>query len=592
MIDQKSIITLGAFAFCAYSAHGLMLNEIRTDQPDNPDDEEFVEIKGEPGTSLDDVWFIYIGDHSGEGNYKGSGTIERALDLTGYVIPDDGIFLMIGPAFDGETMGIDPSQVDYVFDGFGNALENSDNVTALLVRGFTEGEILVFDDQLGDAAVDIDDNDDGVPNETLPWSEIIDAVSLVETPDSGDLYYGSTFGGFDIPPTDGGFVASHAYRASDTDMWYAGEYVLFEEDDDGNVIGLNPDAVDSPGTENPIAPPESFEPSIDEINTTFAGIGDVFTVTGENLDLVTSVTVGGAEAFFSIEGANLDVTVPEAAVTGPVEVTNPDGVEDSAGFIVIVDPASLIFSEDFSEGIGDFNLISAASDADWSLSSFADAEYIEINGYSADGPSDDWAISPEIDLSGVGNPFLVMGHRRVFAGPPLEIKVSSTWDGSSNPADASWTDLSVTLAGDGSSELVDSGMIDLSAYTGESVYVAIRYTAQGDRLSDGSALDQIYYFAVGGDVSGWVNTPELGWVYQYGNGWGYHLDLGYVFIATYPWIYQSNFGEFYVLFRSDGVAMWLYNTTLGFVYVAEGQDGWFTAQSRNWEYDNFINPND
>jgi len=589
MIDQKSIITLGALAFSAYAAQGLMLNEMRTDQPDNPDDEEFVEIKGEPGTSLDDVWFIYIGDHSGDGSFKGSGTIERALDLSGYVIPDDGIFLMIGPAFDGVTMGIDPSQVDYVFDGFGNALENSDNVTALLVRGFTEGEILVFDDQLGEAAVDIDDDDDGVPNESLPWSEIIDAVSLVETPDSGELYYGSTFGGFDIPPTDGGFVASHAYRASDTDAWYAGAYVLFEEDADGNVIGLNPEAVDSPGTENPIAPPETQEPSIEEIDTTFAGPGDVFTLTGENLAIVTSVTVGGAEATFTVDGANLLVTVPEAAVTGPVEVTNPDGTDDSGGFIVVVDPASLVFAEDFSDGFGEVSAFSVASDADWFLSSFAEAEYIEINGFGADVASDDWVVTPAIDLSQVTNPFLVMGHRRVFGGPALEVKVSTDWNGEGSPADATWTDLAVTLAGDNTRELTDSGMVDLSAYQGETVYVAVRYTTEGTGPGEG-AIDQIYYMAVGGDLIGWVNTPELGWVYQYGNGWGYHLELGYVFVNTYPWIYQNNFGTFYVVIRIDGIGMWLHNPALGYVYAAQGQNGWFTAEKLDWEYDNFINP--
>lgn len=566
-----------------------MLNEMRTDQPDNPDDEEFVEIKGEPGTSLDNVWFIYIGYHSGEGRFKGSGTIERALNLSGYVIPEDGIFLMIGPSFDGETMGITPDQVDYVFDGFGNALENSDNVTALLVRDFTEGEILVFDDQLGDAAVDIDDDDDGVPNETLPWSEIIDAVSLVETPDSGDIYYGSTFGGFDIPPTDGGFVPSHAYRASDTDAWYAGEYVLFEEDADGNIIGLNPDAVDSPGTENPVAPPETLEPSIDEIDTTFAGVGDTFTVTGDNLDIVTSVTIGGAEADFTVEGADLLVTVTEAAVTGPVEVTNPEGTADSGGFIVVVETAGLVFAEDFSEGFGEISTFSVASDADWFLSSFAEAEYIEINGFGADEASDDWVVTPEIDLSGVGNPFLVMGHRRVFGGPPLEVKISTDWDGTGTPADGTWTDLTVTLAGDDSRELVDSGRVDLSAYAGETAYIAVRYTTEGTGPGEG-AIDQLYYIAVGGDVVGWEQTPELGWVYQYGNGWGYHLDLGFVFIATYPWIYQNNFGDFYVVFRADGVGMWLYNATLGYVYVAQGQNGWFSAQFLDWDYDNFINP--
>jgi hypothetical protein len=589
MIDQKSLVTLGAFAFCAYSAQGLMLNEMRTDQPDNPDDEEFVEIKGTPGESLDGVWFIYIGDHSGDGAFKGSGTIERALDLTGFSIPDDGIFLMIGPGFDGVTMGIDPSQVDYVFDGFGNALENSDNVTALLVRGFTEGEILVFDDQLGENAVDIDDDDDGVPNATLPWTEVIDAVSLVETPDSGDLFYGSVFGGTDIPPTEGGFVASHAYRASDTEEWLAGEYVLFEEDADGNVIGLNPNAVDSPGTVNPLAPPDSFEPSIDDIDTTFAGVGDTFVVTGENLNLVTMVTVGGAAASFLIDGGTLTVTVPEAATTGPVEVTNPDGTDDSAGFIVVVDPASLVFAEDFSGGIGDMSLVSAASDADWELSSFGDAEYIEANGFGADVASDDWAVTPEIDLTSVGNPFLVLGHRRVFGGPALEVLVSSDWDGVGSPATGTWTALTVTLAGDNTRELTDSGMVDLSAYEGETIYVAIRYTTAGTGPGEG-AIDQIYYLAVGGDTAGWELTPELGWVYQYGNGWGFHFDLGFIFTSNYPWLYQSNFADLFVVFRSAGVAMWLYSPTLGYIYLEEGAGGDFSAQNSNWATDNFITP--
>jgi hypothetical protein len=235
------LLPLEAFAL-------LQLNEIRTNQP-GPDDEEFVEIKGAPGTSLDDVWFIYIGDSNG-GVSGGSGVIELAIDLSGLTIPGDGHFLMCGPGFEVGTMGIDPSQVDFVFADFGKALENSDNVTALLVRGFTEGEILVFDHQTGTQVIDIDEDNNGVPNESLPWSEIIDAVSLVETPDSGDQYYGSTFGGFDIPPTDGGFVASHAYRSIYSDAWYAGNFVLFEEDEDGNAIGLHPDAKDTPGAVN------------------------------------------------------------------------------------------------------------------------------------------------------------------------------------------------------------------------------------------------------------------------------------------------------------------------------------------------------
>ena len=89
MYIHKTILTLSAMAFAA-SSHALMLNEIRTNQPGFPDDEEYVEIKGTPGTSLDDVWFLYIGDHSGEGDFKGSGVVEVAISLAGKTIPDDG----------------------------------------------------------------------------------------------------------------------------------------------------------------------------------------------------------------------------------------------------------------------------------------------------------------------------------------------------------------------------------------------------------------------------------------------------------------------------------------------------------------------
>ncbi|NDV61806.1 hypothetical protein G0Q06_05025 [Puniceicoccales bacterium CK1056] len=589
MISRKSIITLGALAFSAYSVQGLVLNEIRTDQPDNPDDEEFVEIKGTPGESLDDVWFIYIGDHSGDGAFKGSGVVERALDLTGYVIPADGIFLMIGPAFDGTTMGIDASQVDYVSDVFGNALENSDNVTAMLVRGWTEGEILVFDDQLGNAAIDIDDDDDGTPNAVLPWTEVIDAVSLVETVNGGEFYYGEAFGGTNLGPDNGGFVPSHAFLTSDTEEWTIGAYVLFEEDSNGNVIGLNPDASDTPGTENPIAPPASFPPSIEGISATFASVGDEVTVTGQNLATATAVTIGGVNASFVVNGDALVVTVPEGAVTGEVTVTNPDDTDDSVGFVVVLDTDSLVFSEDFVNGLGDFQTFSIASNENWEASSFADSSSIEISGFGADEASDDWLVTPVIDLTNVGNAYMVMGHERAFGGPPLQIKVSTDWDGTGTPAGGTWTDISVTLAGDSTFELIDSGIVDLSAYDGETIYIAIRYTSTGTGPGDG-AIDRIHYLAVGGDTGGWAVTAELGLVYEYANGWNYSLDLGFVLPSNYPWIYQANFGFMYVIVRLPGEAMWLYSPTLGFVYVDEGDRGRFYLFDNGWTFDNFINP--
>ena len=71
--------------------------------------------------------------------------------------------------------------------------ENSDNVTHMLVANFT-----------GSLQEDLDFDDDGVFDVT-PWDAIIDSVSLVETPNSGDQYYSSNTVG-----PDGTNVPGHA----------------------------------------------------------------------------------------------------------------------------------------------------------------------------------------------------------------------------------------------------------------------------------------------------------------------------------------------------------------------------------------------
>lgn len=582
-------ITGCAFAFSS-AAQGLVINEMRTDQPGFPDDEEFIELRGEPGTSLDDVWFLYVGDHSGDGATKGSGVIERAFDLTGYTIPDDGHFLMIGSSFDGDSFGIGLDQADYVNGIFGNALENSDNVTAILVRGFTEGEIIAFEDQEGDAAVDIDDNDDGVPNETLPWSETIDAIGLIETPSSGEFYYGEALGFEDIGP-QGEFVPSHIFRGGDDQEWNMGEYVLFEEDDDGNVIGINPEAVDTPGTLNPDSPAPTFPPFISGIDTVFAAPDSTVQITGENLDTVTTVAIGETEVTFTATADTLTFDVPAGTPSGVVSVTNPDGSDSTAGSVVVIDPASLFFSETFPTDLGEFITFSVASNADWSHETFNDASYVSMNGFGADEASDDWLVSPAVDLSTVNNPFLMIGHERDFSGPPLEVLISTDYDGSSLPTTATWTALDIPTAGDDAFALVDSGEYDLSAYAGETVYLAFHYTSDGTEGGDG-ATDRIHYVAFGGEsATGTVEDPNLGTLVYITPDWAQSELLGWVYTAEFPWVYSASQGWMQHIIRNPGVAMWFYGMNNSFVYVDESAQGWFFYwEQDDWAVDNFLNP--
>jgi len=187
----------------------VVINEIRIDQPDT-DNDEYFELLGDPGASLDRLTYLVIGD--GEG---GSGVIEAVVDLNGKNIPASGHFVTSEMSF---SLGTPDLLAGLNF-------ENSDNVTHLLVRDFN-----------GAVRDDLDTDDDGVLDST-PWSEVLDAVALVETVGSGDLIYSETT----IGP-DGTFVPGHALRCPDGGGWQVGGFTLGTDDTPGaaNCSGQAP----------------------------------------------------------------------------------------------------------------------------------------------------------------------------------------------------------------------------------------------------------------------------------------------------------------------------------------------------------------
>lgn len=183
---------------------GIVLNEYRLDQS-GADNDEYIELAGDPGTTLDGLTFISIGDGSG-----GSGVVECAIDLTGQSIASDGYFVMAEATF---TLGTP----DFTVDGTDLNLENSDNVTYLLVRDFTAAR-----------NDDLDADDDGVIDSPAPWSEILDSLAVIETFGSGDLTYSDN----QIGP-DGSFVPAQGYRCSPDGLWTIGDFSSFDFDTPG-----------------------------------------------------------------------------------------------------------------------------------------------------------------------------------------------------------------------------------------------------------------------------------------------------------------------------------------------------------------------
>ena len=109
------------------------------------------------------------------------------VDLSGQSLDANGLFVAAEATF---SLGVADLTTSFDF-------ENSDNVTHLLVRGFT-----------GAVGDDLDTNDDGTL-ESTPWSSIVDSVALIETldiPAAGEQVYSDT----QVGP-DGSFVPGHVF---------------------------------------------------------------------------------------------------------------------------------------------------------------------------------------------------------------------------------------------------------------------------------------------------------------------------------------------------------------------------------------------
>lgn len=194
-IGLSLVVLLGVAA----AANAQLINEIRTDNS-GADTDEYFELSGTPGMSLTGLTYIVIGD-----NTAGTcGVVECVVPLSSYSIQADGLLAVVRAASGMVLTGYDVTNVTAI------AFENSDNVTHMLVSGFT-----------GTLNQDLDTNNDGVLDIT-PWTSVLDCVALVNAAAINcvagvEYVYCST----QVGP-DGTFHPGHVYRCGTS--WLIGPF--------------------------------------------------------------------------------------------------------------------------------------------------------------------------------------------------------------------------------------------------------------------------------------------------------------------------------------------------------------------------------
>ncbi len=146
-----------------------------------------------------------------------------------------------------------------------------------------------------------------------------------------------------------------------------------------------------------------------------------------------------------------------------------------------------ILNEDFSACPPEnWTIYSVNSNKNWECNNGV----MEINGYNGDVASNDWLISPALDLSNTSSAILSFDtwtqYSDNLSDPELKVYYSVNYSGSGNPLNATWNELNYNYPADNSQSWTNSGNIDLSGINSNNLYIAFQYISSGTSAGSSS----------------------------------------------------------------------------------------------------------
>ena len=144
----------------------------------------------------------------------------------------------------------------------------------------------------------------------------------------------------------------------------------------------------------------------------------------------------------------------------------------------------ILSCEDFEDGtLGVWTPVNVLGEQEWEPYTYSNNTFAKMSGYSGGShANEDWLISPQLDLSGEGivEANINFANATKYNGNPLQMLVSTDYDGSSDPNNFSWTDITESATwSSGNYEWVDCS-VTLNDYIGQQIYIAYKYTSTDD----------------------------------------------------------------------------------------------------------------
>lgn len=479
---KKSLFIFFTLSFFAFSvkAQNIWLNEFHYDNI-GTDEGEFIEIVLENAGSYNLADFaitLYNGNNGGSYDTKTldqftAGTVDGDFTIYYYDYPSNGIQ-------NGESDGIAISYQGVLIDGQFLSYEGTLTATDGPANGETSTDIGVSESST-DVGNSLQLSGTGNAYGDFVWQE-----PAPET--EGDLNNDQEFGTYTPDPepseyptafigTPEGMNITLTWTDSGGEQLPAGYLIIGEESSGKNIA---------------YTPPVDGVPVEDDFNWSDGQIAANVDFGVETFTIMVDASTNYNFVIFPYTNAGIYIDYK-------TDGTPPETSALSNNFVIINE-------DEFNLDLGTWSQYSAVGEQMW----FYDPDHgkpagcATMNGYS-DGAveNEDWLISPNIGMTNVADVQLIFMSAYNYNGPALELLVSNDYDGTGNPNDFTWTDITnLAVWSDGGWVWTESGNVDINDYD-LNCYLAFKYTSTTDQASTWE-VDNIVVYGVNT-----VNVPEL-----------------------------------------------------------------------------------